>query len=546
MKAYSQPEKSHGTAMLEATMPRLILAVALSCALSCLTEPRQKLDAGGLDTGTTETGDSNPSNVDADQDGYPADEDCDDNNPDIHPGAEEICNGMDDDCDGLTDDEDDSVDPSSQSDWYRDADSDGFGNESDQVSACEAPAWYVEDSGSGFDCDDTDPAYHPGAEESDCTDPNDYNCDGSVAYEDADADGFSACEDCNDADAEVNPDAVEICNKIDDDCDGAIDDDDESLDMETATWWFADGDADGFGDADTSTLLCEMPFGYVADDTDCDDSAAGTYPGADEYCDGVDTDCDGTEDEDDALDAPTWYADGDSDGYGVSTSTIVACAQPPGYVADGTDCDDTSNTTYPGATELCDGYDNDCNGVEDDTVLGSGTDCAAADCLEILADQPNATDGSYELISGTYDCDMTTDGGGWTEVGADVAVWGTSYDTTYYNSEGFSWEEVLFAYDSGSVHAHCTYPSSLTGCNNLGFQFSTGNWNGAKNWGSSVCGMTVTNTYVNSTSYIGGYDFVIDYSAATTTTIRLGTLEGISQCTIGDNPGAAYVDIRVR
>jgi hypothetical protein len=293
MKAYSQPEKSHGTAMLEATMPRLILAVALSCALSCLTEPRQKLDAGGLDTGTTETGDSNPSNVDADQDGYPADEDCDDNNPDIHPGAEEICNGMDDDCDGLTDDEDDSVDPSSQSDWYRDADNDGFGDESDQVSACEAPAWYVEESAMGFDCDDTDSAYHPGAEESDCTDPNDYNCDGSVAYEDADADGFPACEDCNDADAEVNPDAVEICNEIDDDCDGAIDDDDESLDMETATWWFADGDADGFGDADTSTLLCEMPFGYVADDTDCDDSAAGTYPGADEYCDGVDTDCDG-------------------------------------------------------------------------------------------------------------------------------------------------------------------------------------------------------------------------------------------------------------
>lgn len=113
------------------------------------------------------------------------------------------------------------------------------------------------------------------------SDPNDYNCDGSVAYADADADGWAACMECDDSDANINPDAVEICDEIDNDCDSATDDADDSLDSETATPWYADTDTDGFGDLANSVLLCERPTGYVAaDNTDCDDTNASLYPGA--------------------------------------------------------------------------------------------------------------------------------------------------------------------------------------------------------------------------------------------------------------------------
>ena len=188
---------------MEAPISRLILAIALAGLLSCLTEPRKPYDTGGTDTGNTETGDTDPFRNDADKDGYAAEEDCDDNNPDIHPDADEICNGLDDDCDALIDDEDDSVDPNSQSDWYRDADSDGYGDESDQVNACEGPSGYVEESGSGFDCDDEDPAVHPGADEI-CDNGIDDDCDpGTLDHFDADGDGSDCATDCDDSDGSV-------------------------------------------------------------------------------------------------------------------------------------------------------------------------------------------------------------------------------------------------------------------------------------------------------------------------------------------------------
>ena len=207
----------------------------------------------------------------------------------------------------------------------------------------------MEESAAGFDCDDTDPAFYPGADESDCSDPNDYNCDGSVAYADADADGWAACMECDDSDPAINPDAVEVCDEVDNDCDSATDDADDSLDSETATLWYADTDIDGFGDLANSVLLCESPTGYVADNTDCDDGDNNAYPGATEYCDGHDDNCDGTIDEDSAVDAKTWYQDSDGDTYGLASSTTQACNLPSGYAADNTDCDDTNASLYPGA-----------------------------------------------------------------------------------------------------------------------------------------------------------------------------------------------------
>ena len=367
-------------------------SLVLICLLACDTDPSTK-DAI-LDTGSTETGESALPPTDADEDGFSADEDCDDTNADVHPGADEICDGIDNDCDTLVDDADDSLDTTTQSAWYRDADGDTYGNESDKVEACDAPTWYVEENAAGFDCDDTNPAYHPGATEADCTDPNDYNCDGSVAYADADNDGWPACLDCNDANGAIHPDAVEICDTLDNDCDGEIDDADASLDSSTATHWYADTDSDSFGNAENSVLLCEMPTGYLADNTDCDDNLNTTFPGADEYCDGVDSDCDGTLDEDDALDVATWYADSDSDGYGDNASTDIDCYQPSGYVADNTDCDDTDNTAFPSADEVCDGVDNDC--------LGDVDEDDATDVLTWYADTD--TDGYGDNASTDIDC----------------------------------------------------------------------------------------------------------------------------------------------
>ncbi|MCB9779553.1 MAG: putative metal-binding motif-containing protein [Alphaproteobacteria bacterium] len=215
--------------------------------------------------------------------------DCDDEEARANPDEPEVCDDIDNDCDGEVD-EDDATDAAT---WYGDGDSDGWGDDSDTRTSCDEPDGYV---AIGGDCDDADSAYHPGADESDCSDPNDYNCDGSVAYADADADGYAACEECNDGDAAVNPGATEVCNDIDDDCDGDIDED------VTGTW-YADADGDGYGDALAPVEDCDQPDDTVSDDTDCDDGDASIHPGAEEVPDdGIDQDCDG---EDDETEPPT-------------------------------------------------------------------------------------------------------------------------------------------------------------------------------------------------------------------------------------------------
>ncbi len=180
------------------------------------------------------------------------------------------------------------------------------------------------------------------------------------SQEDVDGDGYGAACDCNDFDQFVNPGESEICNGIDDDCDGGVD-----INAVDAPTWYADNDGDGFGDAGSTLNQCDKPAGYVADNTDCDDGNGDVYPGATELCNGIDDDCDGGVDIN-AVDAPTWYADNDGDGFGDTGSTLNQCDKPAGYVADNTDCDDNNDDVYPGATEVCNGIDDNCEGTIDE------------------------------------------------------------------------------------------------------------------------------------------------------------------------------------
>ncbi|MCB9745530.1 MAG: hypothetical protein H6740_23325 [Alphaproteobacteria bacterium] len=217
--------------------------------------------------------------ADADGDGYPADVDCDDDDAAVNPGATEICDGVDNNCD-------DVVDEGLLITVYGDQDGDGFGVDAQAQEACAVEAGQAERGG---DCDDSRADIHPGAPEEDCTDPVDYDCDGAVEYSDGDGDGYAACVDCDDGDGEVNPDADQLCDGVDNNCDGEVD---EATAIDTRTF-YADLDMDGYGDVDNTTLACAAPSGFVEDATDCDDDADTVHPGAEEICDAVDSDCDG-------------------------------------------------------------------------------------------------------------------------------------------------------------------------------------------------------------------------------------------------------------
>ncbi|MCK5509955.1 putative metal-binding motif-containing protein [Candidatus Parcubacteria bacterium] len=193
-------------------------------------------------------------------------------------------------------------------------------------------------------------------------------------YIDEDGDGFgdssatstAACSaplnyasnnlDCDDSSATTSPEATEICGDgIDNDCVGGD---------EACVWtYYLDADGDGYGKSAYSISSTTEPTGYVEDNTDCDDSNASINPGEDEICgDGIDNDCVGG----DEACVWTYYLDADGDGYGNPAYSISSTTEPTGYVEDNTDCDDSSATTSPGATEICgDGIDNDCSGGDE-------------------------------------------------------------------------------------------------------------------------------------------------------------------------------------
>ena len=186
-------------------------------------------------------------------------------------------------------------------------------------------------------------AYNPAALETDCADPADYNCDGSATFDDADSDGFAACEDCDDGDAAVYPGAYETpADGVDGDCDGV-----------DVCW--VDADDDGYRpDIDTSveggSVACDGPFEASELDPsgDCDDTNASANPAAVEAAgDGVDANCDG---------AKTCFVDADGDAAPSADGATVAsvdtdCADFGEALAGAADCDDTDAAYHPGAPE---------------------------------------------------------------------------------------------------------------------------------------------------------------------------------------------------
>jgi uncharacterized protein (TIGR03382 family) len=181
---------------------------------------------------------------------------------------------------------------------------------------------------------------------------------------DEDGDGFTGANDCDDGDETVNPDAVELCDGIDQDCDGAIDD--GATDVVT---YYGDDDADGYGVEGDALVTCTPPPGYATELGDCDDGNEAVNPGAAEVCDGLDNDCDQAVDEDVV---PTWYPDADGDGYGAEGEPGVTGCDPPEGTADQTgDCDDADPAVNPGADDPeGDGVDQNCDGADGVAVAG--------------------------------------------------------------------------------------------------------------------------------------------------------------------------------
>ncbi|MFY8079043.1 MAG: MopE-related protein [Flavobacteriales bacterium] len=355
--------------------------------------------------------------------------DCNDSNSSIYPNALEVCNTFDDDCDGLINEGFSFIT------YYADSDGDGFGNPNASLSACSPPAGYVTNNG---DCNDANAQVKPGAVE--LCNLIDDNCNGQINeglvfvnyYIDTDQDGFGAgaatnsCTpifgnyvtnnlDCNNNNASIRPNAIEICNSIDDNCNNLIDD---GL---TFVNYYIDADGDGYGAGNATNSCSNLGAGYATNNTDCNNFNADIRPNAIESCNGIDDNCNNAID--DGIQFLNYYLDVDHDGYYLSI--VNACASPGiNYSTSGSvfgDCNDTNFSINAGAAEICGNLiDENCDGLDEACIIPGCTNpiainfnananqddgsCLIAGCTDPNADNFNPQANNFDNSCIYYGC----------------------------------------------------------------------------------------------------------------------------------------------